>query len=181
MGKRSAFVRRERDAYDTPLSAVLPLFPHLPRRASYVEPCAGTGDLVRHLSTRGHECVFARDIAPRGQAVARAGAVVHRQSALDIGWAARCADLIITNPPWDRAWLHRMIAHFAALRPSWLLFDADWCHTRQAAPFLPMLRKIVSVGRVKWVEGSAHTGKDNCAWHLFSATGRGCRFVGRMS
>ena len=28
-------------------------------------------------------------------------------------------------------------------------------------------RKVVSVGRLKWIPGSKHTGKDNCAWYLF--------------
>ena len=60
-----------------------------------------------------------------------------------------------------------MILHFSAMRPTWLLFDADWVHTRQAAPYLPHLRKIVSIGRVRWIEGSKHAGKDNCAWYLF--------------
>jgi hypothetical protein len=60
-----------------------------------------------------------------------------------------------------------MIVAFSDLKPTWLLFDADWSHTRQAAPYLPRLRKIVSVGRVKWIPDSPFTGKDNCAWHLF--------------
>ncbi|WP_456389017.1 hypothetical protein [Profundibacter sp.] len=91
------------------------------------------------------------------------------------------ADLIITNPPWDRKILHPMIEHFSALRPTWLLFDADWVHTRQSAPFMPWLHKIVSVGRVKWIPDSKMTGKDNCAWHLFDqhTTGQTV-FVGRQ-
>lgn len=36
---------------------------------------------------------------------------------------------------------------------------------------MPMLRKIVSVGRVKWIEDSPHTGKDDCAWYMFDAEG----------
>ena len=38
----------------------------------------------------------------------------------------------------------------------------------QAGPFTRRLRRVVSVGRVKWEPGSKHTGKDNCAWHLFT-------------
>jgi hypothetical protein len=92
----------------------------------------------------------------------------------------RGANCIITNPPWDRKILHPMIEHFSAMRPTWLLFDADWMHTKQSAPFMPYLRKIVSVGRVKWIPDSKMTGKDNCAWYLFDQNGQGStQFYGR--
>jgi hypothetical protein len=78
-------------------------------------------------------------------------------------------DCFITNPPWLRSTLHPLILHLSNQHPTWLLFDADWVHTRQAAPYLWRLQKIVSVGRVKWIPGSKFTGKDNCAWHLFDA------------
>ena len=77
-------------------------------------------------------------------------------------------DCFITNPPWDRKVLHPLIVHLAMQAPTWLLFDADWIHTRQASPFMPSLVKMVSVGRVKWIADSPFTGKDNCAWHLFN-------------
>jgi len=38
-------------------------------------------------------------------------------------------------------------------------------HTKQATPYLPHCKKIVSVGRVKWFGNTA--GKDNCCWYLF--------------
>ena len=59
--------------------------------------------------------------------------------------------------------MHGLIAHFQNIAPTWLLLDADWKQTRQAAPFLPHCSDIVAIGRVKWIEGSKHTGKDNCA------------------
>ncbi len=34
--------------------------------------------------------------------------------------------------------------------------------------FVRRCERIVSVGRVKWIAGSPHTGKDNCAWYLFN-------------
>ena len=64
----------------------------------------------------------------------------------------------------------RLIEHFADQKPTWLLFDSDWMHTKQSIPFLKMLKKVVSVGRVKWIEGSAGVGKDNCCWYLFENT-----------
>ena len=75
------------------------------------------------------------------------------------------SNYIITNPPWDRKVLHPMIEHFAPLKPTWLLFDADWMHTKQSQPYMPFLHKIISVGRIKWFGNM--TGKDNCAWYLF--------------
>ncbi|RIY00315.1 hypothetical protein D3218_12970 [Aureimonas flava] len=161
MGKRSSFERVERDYYPTPPEAVVPLLPHLAHGTMFAEPCAGDGALVRHLEAAGMSCLWASDIAPQAPDIAARDAYDGLHSAAD------SADFIITNPPWDRATLHRMIVTFSDERPTWLLFDADWIHTRQAAPYLPRLRKVVSVGRVKWIWGSPFTGKDNCAWHLF--------------
>lgn len=163
MGKRSSFERRERDFYPTPAEAVAPLLPHLPDDFSFVEPCAGAGDLVRHLASPDRRCVWAFDVSPQAVNVRAFDALDMRL----LDWGP--PDYIITNPPWRRDVLHRMIPHFAAQRPTWLLFDADWMHTRQSAPFLPLLRKVVSVGRVRWIPGSRMTDKDNCAWHLFDA------------
>lgn len=162
MGKRSAFVRNPRDFYPTPVEAVLPLLPHLAPGTAFSEPCAGDGALIRHLEAHGHRCIWESDIAPQR--------VMWKADALKLIFVN---GVIITNPPWDRSLLHPMITHFSAQRPTWLLFDADWIHTRQAAPFLPWLQKIVSVGRVKWIPDSKMTGKDNCAWHLFDQHAEG--------
>jgi hypothetical protein len=173
MGKRSDFKRVERDFYPTPIEAVRPLIPHLPHSTTYVEPCAGDGALISHLESAGMRCVLAYDIMPKRHDI-RQGDALKASRSLTLG------DAIITNPPWNRKILHPMIEHFSALRPTWLLFDADWVHTKQAALFMPWLRKIVSVGRVKWIPDSKMTGKDNCAWHLFDQNATGLtEFVGR--
>ena len=65
--------------------------------------------------------------------------------------------------------MHALIEHFQNMAPTWLLLDADWKQTHQAAPFLPHCSDIVAIGRVKWIEGSKHTGKDNHAWYRFDA------------
>jgi len=173
MGKRSTFQRRPQDAYDTPPEAVVPLLPHLPKVIkTYWEPCAGAGALVNALP-RGDR-VFMTDIAPRHPSVGQLDALKAPN--------AGAADFIITNPPWTREILHPMIEHFSAMRPTWLLFDADWMHTKQAALYLPKCRKIVSVGRVKWIPDSPHTGKDNACWYLFDANAEGpTQFVGRAA
>jgi hypothetical protein len=155
MGKRSSFERREADFYPTPRAAALPLIPYLRGIRTFAEPCAGDGDLVRHLEGFGLQCVYAADIATG-------------QDALEFDSYGTC-DSIITNPPWSRNVLHRLIEHFARIRPTWLLLDSDWAQTKQAAPFLPHCSDIVAIGRVKWMEGSKHTGKDNAAWYRFDS------------
>ena len=184
MGKRSDFERRERDFYPTPAQAVEPLIPHLPHRFTYVEPCAGKGDLVKALSTfegvaHGGRfwamCHEASDIHAGGH-YSHLGTdnVIKQRDAFDIEDVPAEVDFFITNPPWTRKILHPLIIHLSAIRPTWLLFDADWAHTRQAAPYRVFLRRIVSVGRIKWIPDSPHTGKDNCAWHLFEPDYPGC-------
>lgn len=176
MGKRSAFKRKASDLYRTPEAAVLPLLPHIAGVSRFAEPCAANGLLVDWLARHGKAAHYIGDKVPGRGDVVQCDA---------LNWAPADRPLrpithIITNPPWRRDLLHPMIAHFSAMRPSWLLFDADWLHTIQAAPFLPHLVKVVSVGRVKWIPGSANSGKDNCAWYLFDAThGGGIRFYGR--
>lgn len=161
VGKRSTFERRERDFYPTPREAVLPLLPHLAPGTRFCEPCAGDGALVDHLTAAGHKCARAWDIEPQRGDIDRFDA---------LGRLIGNIDCFITNPPWDRSVLHPMIVHFATQHPTWLLFDADWLHTRQSAPYLRFLHKVVSVGRVKWIPDSKMTGKDNCAWYLFDVT-----------
>ena len=92
-------------------------------------------------------------------------------------------DQFITNPPWSRPALHSIISHLMTLeRVCWLLLDADWAHTKQAVPYLTYCRKIVSVGRLKWIPQTKHVGKDNCAWYLFSPWGNeAIKFFGRSA
>lgn len=170
MGKRSDFDRIPRDFYPTPRSAVTPLLPHLPPATRFCEPCAGDGTLIDHLTAHGHHCAAAWDTAPQ-----RADIDTQDARTRLIG----NIDCHITNPPWDRKLLHPIITNLTLSAPSWLLFDADWPHTSQAIPFLPLLRKIVSVGRVKWITDSPHTGKDNCAWYLFAEGDGPTEFFGR--
>ena len=165
MGKRSDYVRRERDAYFTPIKAVEPLIDHLPYEDfTYVEPCAGDGRLVNHISelTQGSGvCVHKSDIEPQADDVREFDAL----SLL----AYENIDFCITNPPWDRKFLHPFLEWYSVQMPTWLLFDADWMHTKQSALFMTYCSKVVSIGRVKWIEGSKGVGKDNCCWYLFDA------------
>lgn len=176
MGKRSSFDRVPRDFYPTPAEAVAPLLPHLAPGTRFIEPCAGDGALVRHLQAAGHICSRASDIEPQADWIQRR--CVLTQSVLPLGEAP----VFITNPPWERNTLHQIIDRLSRFAPTWLLFDADWVHTRQAVPFLPWLRKVVSVGRIRWIPDSKMTGKDNCAWYHFDQHSEGATIlVGRAA
>src|SRR6516162_439366 len=103
MGKRSSFERREADFYPTPRAAVLPLIPYLRGIKAFAEPCAGDGDLIQHLESFGLRCVYSGDI--------RFG-----QDALAID-SYGAVDAVITNPPFVRELMHRLILHFQRIAP----------------------------------------------------------------
>lgn len=132
-----------------------PLLPFLRGVRTFAEPCCGDGALVRHLESFGLRCVYAGDITAGQDALA-----------LDHYGAA---DAIITNPPYTRELMHRLIAHFQRIAPTWLLIDYDWSATKQAAEYLAHCSDIVVLARLKWFDGSKHTGKDNHAWYRFDA------------
>lgn len=164
MAKRSnkkEYAPRPYDFWPTPLKPVLPLLPHLPRRSTFVEPCAGDGRLADHLERFGHRCALKCDIDPqRGDVERRSCHTLRVRSGVDF---------FITNPPWTRAMMHPIMRHLYEQLPTWLLFDADWAFTDQSIPHMPFLRKIVAVGRVSWFENGG-TDKTNVAWHLFDGT-----------
>lgn len=155
----------------------MPLIDHLPYSFDYVEPCAGDGRLIRHINTltEGHgECIYSCDIEPQEAGIFKADALT-----LDFGGYG-VVDMCITNPPWERPFLHNFIDHWLNVCPTWLLFDADWMHTKQSAVLMSYCAKVVSVGRVKWIEDSKGTGKDNCCWYLFDQYKKGqTEFYGR--
>jgi hypothetical protein len=159
MGKRSEFKRREADFYATPRAAVVPLIPYLSGIRTFAEPCAGDGDLVRHLEEFGLRCVYSGDIRTGQDALA-----------LD---RYGVADAIITNPPYTRDLMHRLIEHFQRIAPTWLLIDYDWSATKQAGEYMIHCSDIVILPRLKWIEGSKNTGKDNHAWYRFHIRHRG--------
>lgn len=174
MGKRSDFERKPRDFYRTPPHAVEPLHPHIQEVQYFCEPCAGDGALIRSLMGIGVQCASAYDVLPLSAGIKTLDALELTAKHLN------GADVIITNPPWDRKLLHPMIETFSDLCPTWLLFDADWAHTKQSIKYMPRLRKIVSIGRVKWFGET--TGKDNSAWYLFDrpAERKTTKFYGRI-
>ena len=163
MGKRSEFGRIDKDFTPTPAKALEPLLPHLEGYISYAEPMAGNGSLINAMDRATDlKCKWRSDIHPQRLDIEQAN--VFDLTLKEIGIDT---DLIITNPPWSKDLLHDTIMHLSAIRPSWLLFYADWMHTIQAIQYLPYCQKIQSVGRVKWFPDTPHTGKDNVCWYLF--------------
>ncbi len=161
MGKRSDFERRARDAYDTPASAVDALRPLVRPGMRFMEPCAGAGRLVSHLEAMGLVCEAMSDIEPRCATVVTA--------AFETVDAPMRAQLVITNPPWTFDVVSALLATQSARwrLPMWLLLQADFAHNRRSAAAMRRCERVVSIGRVRWIEGSPHTSKDNCAWYLF--------------
>lgn len=161
MGKRSDFDRRERDFYPTPLAPVIALKRWLQPGFRYVEPCAGNGNLIRHLAAIGGVCTWYSDL--------ETGADARNISEI---WAIG-ADYIITNPPWPAVGGRgdptiEIIERCMSVRTTIVLLSADFAHNGYFAERLERnCWHILSVGRVKWIEGSANIGKDNCAWYVF--------------
>ena len=131
-------------------------------------PVAGDGDLVRHLES------FGLRLRPC-QSDIRTG-----QDALSLDHYG-AADAIITNPPYTRDLMHRLIVHFQNIAPTWLLLDQDWVSTLQAVPYLPHCSDIVTIGRVKWFDGSKHASKDNFGWFRFDAAHKGATAIHRRN
>jgi hypothetical protein len=88
------------------------------------------------------------------------------------------ASVFITNPPWPSVRGRGqptldIIKHLSAIAPLWVLLSADFAHNVYFADVAASCVKIVSIGRVKWIEGSKNTGMDNCAWYLFDSKHQG--------
>lgn len=166
MGTQKA--RRRNDFYPTiDPRAAQALAAVLPAGTVYAEPCAGTGDLIQLLEPYGLRCDWAMELEPQG-ACLRNRWPIARGNALGLTAAdAGEATCFITNPPWQRAMLHALIAHLATILPTWLLFDASWMHTLQAVPLGRACTDIVSVGRLKWFVGTRYDPPDDCAWYRF--------------
>jgi len=153
LGKRSDFKRVEKDFYETiDIKAVQPLSDL--GGCSYYEPCVGERSLVRLLDTIGLDCVGSSDDEIDARTITKE----------QVG---EC-DYIITNPPWTRKLLHPMIENLSMIKPTWLLFDSSWVYTKQARGLSKKyLKEIRPIGRLRWIEGTKMSSKDDCSWYLF--------------
>jgi hypothetical protein len=156
------------DEYHTPHRAVIPLLPFIRDVNTFCEPCRGAGDLVHHLYCHEKVCTWQSDI--------KTGT-----NGCELGeHAFTGADCVITNPPWTFQLMDPLLRHFLKFKPVWFLLAADYAHNQRSAWSMERCTHYVSVGRVKWMTGSSHTGKDNAAWYRFEADWReGPRFFPR--
>lgn len=171
MGKRSNFERNPRDYYPTPREAVVPLGEHLESGLVYIEPCAGNGALIQHLTDLFGilKPELAADIEPQNE-------LIVKRDALNVSLPLP----VITNPPWDTKLLHPLLDHWIKTTPyCWLLLKADYKYTKKAAPYMEYCEKVVAIGRVSWL-GNGVSGKDNCAWYKFLPNKTPTTFIGRQ-
>lgn len=165
MGKREAIKKplSPRDYYRTiDPDAVKPLLPYI-SLDTYVEPCAGAGDLINLLKGSGI-CVDAYDIDPQADNVVQRNCLTLTENDL-IG-----VDCFITNPPFTREVLLPIINHLSSLRPTWLLLPADMSQNKYMKHYSKMCSHIVSIGRLCWFKdkgGKTVKGVDNYSWYLF--------------
>lgn len=78
----------EPDNFQTPPSALEPLWPYLRPHWRVWEPCCGKGNLVRAFEERGHDCI-GTDIHDRPEP--------HDM----LLWEPRLWDVLVTNPPYS--------------------------------------------------------------------------------
>jgi hypothetical protein len=167
MGKRSTFKRVARDLYNTPVEAVRPLLGWLQPGTPFIEPCDGGGALTRALEAAGHRFSGGFDLPI---------------DAREHDYGVQPGEVFITNPPyWGRPKnLHPLIENLSDQAPTWLLMSSDWLFNQSSSQLVAKrLRRIVAIGRVKWIPDSPYSGKDNCAWLLFYKYGRRATFIGR--
>lgn len=169
--------RNPRDYYPTiDPRAVTPLVAHLGSGVRYAEPCAGAGDLVDLLAPHGWQCAWAADLLPMRRTVHSTGQLIAKQDVATLPATMEAEpgldefDVFVTNPAWDRKILHKKIETLMRIKPTWLLFDAAWKETKQAARFGRYCHTIISVGRLQWVEGTDAQSTDDCSWYGFDAS-----------
>lgn len=162
MGKTSNYEKRPRDFYPSPKKAVMPLVGHLPSHFWYAEPCAGDGILIEHLDTLFQATAFvSKDIEPQADGIEVGNGLDLTEEELQF------CDYIITNPPFTWSVLSPLMDKWISLKPTVLLLPADFMHNIRFSKYLNVCTKIVSIGRVKWIEGSKTGGVENYAWYFF--------------
>ena len=171
MGKYTeGYARVSKDRYITPRSAITRLDRYFDLSGiRYIEPCFAEGSIQSHLAASGALCAYASGLEPEVAGVEAVDALGEGEQGYER--AARVADVILTNPPWDRALLHPMIARFSDAAPSLLLFDSNWINTKQAGVFQDRLVAVFQAGRHRWFEGQdgdkGMSPKEDTSWYLF--------------
>lgn len=176
MGKRSNKPRHPRDYYKTPMAVADVLFEHLWEFKTFIEPCAGDGQLVRAINGSGAcACVYAGDIEPQDPSIDTHDALRGLPENVE-------AECIVTNPPYMKEVLFPLMdLWIASGKPVFLLLNADFAYNKQSSKYMKKCEKIISVGRVKWFPESNHSSLENFAWFKFVGETTKTQFIGRKS
>lgn len=171
MGKRSDLPRVPKDKYYTwdirAYDRMRTIFGEI---KTFIEPCAGGGDLIRNVELLGPVCNYACDIEPTDDLEATDGGIWRHSYELIPDKVIELSDYIITNPPWTRSIMHPFIDWcITSGKPAWLLLDANWAITKQARPYLAYCSDIVPTARLKWIPDTDDSAKDDTAWFRFQA------------
>jgi len=179
MTKRTSyknFKRRYQDAYMTHdldpiirLGEVLKVKPFI---RQFIDPCCGDGICTKNIENiTGLHCLEMSDIGMSMDLVLNKDVRHIPFSIKDATSQAKKSNdyiVYITNPPWTRSILHKIIDHLMFTGCDfWLLFDADWLHTIQAEKYLIYCHTIISAGRVSWMNNGIK-GLDNVCWYGFN-------------
>lgn len=167
------FKRNERDFYPTPIKAIEPLLEQLDDGTVFIEPCAGDGAIVNYLTDNGHKCIYASDIYPLTDWIAK-------KDIYDIEDSLLNQYTVITNTPWDRKFVSDLLDRIIENNgEAWLLLDADLMHNKWMAKYMQYCSHVVTCGRVKWIEDSKSSGFNNSCWYRFVADNDFTIFIGK--
>lgn len=164
MGKRSNFEKKPRNYYRTfDPKAGDALAPFVSMSALYLEPFAGAGDLVVNLNRHDIRCIGMSDIEPQAEGIEQRCAFSYTNDEM---WRY---DYLISNPPWAKSVFHRTLDHYVPMIDCWFLMSSNWKQNKGSARYVDnWLCDIVPIGRLKWIEGTAHSAMDDCEWLHFS-------------
>lgn len=193
MGKYSEFERVAQDFYPTPMAATKPLFSHMldpETPTEFIEPFAGDGKLINNIETltKGrYRCIMASDIEPRDPELDKYIVRMDYKEAIpriDELCKEDNRRVIISNPPWINIsasgyQLNDIIIRLSDITTTYLLLDGNYAFNLKSMPCMERCEAILPIGRVKWIEDSPYSGKENVAWFEFGNKPAPTRFYTR--
>lgn len=177
MGKYSDLPRNERDWYATPMKATLPLIHFLRGQYfTFIEPFCGDGKLIQNLeSGQGLTCCYASDIEPQFENLFfKRFPMKKHDYRIDYTNIVNDNTVFISNPPWLNTpksgyQLNEIVLYLIQYAPVWFLLDGNMMFNLRAQVLMKHCSDVIPVGRVKWIEDSKYTSKENVAWYRFQS------------
>lgn len=166
--------------------------PLLADKLRYFEPFAGDGALIQHLSKTNPEwrCMGATDVSPskpeQGDWLCPEANNIQTDNFDDYGHNFRHTvehlgiRAVITNPPWlndskSRFQLLRFLNYILHAKCSAIFLlngnlvhnKGSWQNRTYGYSLMDRCQHVLPIGRLKWIEGSEHSGKEDCCWYFF--------------